>query len=132
MTGKHLRAAHLRKEQTDAERKMWILLRDRRLESLKFRRQVPMGPYVVDLFCPKRNLIIELDGGQHNESLSDEKRTAWLETRGYRILRFWNNDVLQSPEGALTVILSFTKSPSPLEGEGRGEGSTGFFNNASN
>jgi len=126
MTGKHTRAAWLRKNQTETERRLWNLLRDRRLEELKFRRQVPMGPYIVDLFCSRKGLIIELDGGQHNENPADEKRTAWLESRGYRVLRFWNNDVLKNPEGVLTALLEFVKSPSPPEGEGGGEGSTGL------
>jgi very-short-patch-repair endonuclease len=105
---------------------MWNLLRDRRLEEFKFRRQVPMGSYIVDLFCSQKGLIVELDGGQHNGSTKDEVRTAWLESRGYRVLRFWNNDVLKNQEGVLTVLLAHLRSPSPPEGEGRGEGSTGL------
>jgi len=103
---------------------MWILLRDRRLAHLKFRRQQAIGTYIVDLFCGQKRLIIELDGGQHNGSIKDEERTAWLESRGYKVLRFWNNDVLKNKEGVLTAILLVLKmAPSPLEGEGRGEGS---------
>ena len=106
---------------------MWMLLRDRRLAHLKFRRQFPIGPYFVDLFCAAKSLIIELDGGQHNENPADEKRTAWLESRGYKVIRFWNNDVFKNPEGVLTTILLALKiTPSPPEGEGRGEGSTGL------
>jgi very-short-patch-repair endonuclease len=133
MTGRHLRAAKLRQNQTDVERRMWMLLRDRRSAQLKFRRQTPIGPYIVDLFCPSKRLIVELDGGQHNGSSADEKRTAWLESHGYRVLRFWNNDVLKNPEWVLTTILLALKiSPSPPptksafadgEGEGRSEGS---------
>ena len=86
-----------------------------------------MGRYVVDLLCAQKGLIIELDGGQHNENAKDAVRTRWLESRGYRVLRFWNNDVLSNPEGVLTtVLLVLDKSPSPPEGEGRGEGSTGL------
>jgi len=125
MTVKHQRARRLRENQTDVERRMWMLLRDRRLAHLKFRRQVPIGPNIVDLFCALKRLVIELDGGQHNENADDEKRTAWLESRGYKVLRFWNNDVLKNPEGVLTTILLALKiPPSPLAGEGRGEGST--------
>ena len=112
---------------------MWMLLRDRRLEGLKFRRQVPIGPYVVDFYCSLKNLIIELDGGQHGmHSVEDGSRTDWLAARGYRVVRYWNNDLLQNPEGVLTEILGIVKPdnsnsvPSPLEGEGQGEGSTGL------
>jgi very-short-patch-repair endonuclease len=105
---------------------MWMLLRDRRLAHLKFRRQLPIGDYIVDLICLAKGLIIELDGGQHNGRTKDEERTAWLESRGYKVLRFWNNDVLKNREAVLTTILLALKlTPSPLEGEGRGEGSTG-------
>ena len=137
MTGKHIRAAALRQRQTDAERRMWMLLRDHRLAHLKFKRQQPIGNYIVDLFCAQKRLIIELDGGQHSGSIKDAERTAWLESRGYKVLRFWNNDVLKNKEGVLTAILLALKiAPSPArprmrtfvrwEGEGRGEGSTGL------
>jgi len=126
VTVKHIRARGLRQNQTDAERRMWMLLRDRRLAHLKFRRQQAIGNYFVDLFCAQKGLIIELDGGQHNGSRKDEERTAWLESRGYKVLRFWNNDVLKNKEGVLTAILLALKiAPSPPEGEGWGEGSTG-------
>jgi len=106
---------------------MWLLLRDRRLAGFKFRRQTPIGRYIVDLFCPQKGLIIELDGGQHNGSVADAKRTAWLEANHYKVLRFWNNDVLKNPDGVLTMILkALQRTPSPPEGEGRGEGSTGL------
>ena len=130
MTGKHARARGLRLNSTDAERRMWTLLRDRRLEVPKFRRQVSIGPYVVDFYCSLKNLIIELDGGQHSaQVVADEVRTAWLNAKGYRVVRYWNNEVLRNPEGVLTDILRLVKPddgnsvPSPLEGEGQGEGS---------
>jgi len=127
VTGKHIRARGLRQHQTDAERRMWLLLRDRRLAHLKFKRQEPIGRYFADLICFQKRLIIELDGGQHNENRADEKRTAWLESQNFKVLRFWNNDVLKNPDGVLTTILLALKiAPSPLAGEGRGEGSTGL------
>jgi very-short-patch-repair endonuclease len=127
VTVKKTRARQLRENQTDAERRMWTLLRDRRLAHLKFRRQVSIGRYYVDLLCLQNRLIIELDGGQHNENPDDLRRTAWLESQNFRVIRFWNNDVLKNPEGVLTAILLHLKiSPSPPAGEGRGEGSTGL------
>ena len=127
MTVKHTRARQLRQDQTEAERRMWMLLRDRCLAHLKFRRQVSIGRYFVDLLCLQKRLIIELDGGQHNENRADEKRTAWLESQNFKVIRFWNNDVLKNPGGVLTAILLELKiAPSPPAGEGRGEGSTGL------
>jgi len=127
VTGKHIRAAGLRQRQTDAERRMWMLLRDRRLAHLKFRRQQAIGNYFVDLFCAAKGLIIELDGGQHNDNPDDATRTAWLESRGYKVIRFWNNDVLKNKEGVHTaILLALKKAPSPPEGEGWGEGATGL------
>jgi very-short-patch-repair endonuclease len=95
---------------TRAERKLWYQLRDRRLAGWKFRRQVPIGPWVVDFLCKERNLIVEADGGQHCESRRDKRRDAELAREGYRVLRFWNSDILQNSEGVLTVILSTLES----------------------
>jgi len=89
------RARTLRKQLTDAERRLWQILRGRRLSSVKFRRQQPIGPFVVDFVCFERKLIIEVDGGQHAEQVSyDAERSRWFESQGYRVLRFWNNEVL--------------------------------------
>jgi len=115
-------AAHLRRDMTDAERKLWLALRDRRLDGHKFRRQSTIGPYIVDFFCAEAKLIIELDGGQHNEE-ADATRTRFLAERGYQILRFWNNEVLENFEGVLQVISeTLKKRPSsnllPQTGEG--------------
>ena len=80
----------------------------------KFKRQYPVGPYIVDFVCLEKKLVIELDGGQHAFSLmTDVKRTRYLETKGYRVMRFWNNQVLQETEAVLSVILEVMVSPSP-------------------
>ena len=88
---------------TDVERKLWFALRDRRLDGFKFRRQATIGPFIVDFLCIDARLIVELDGGQHSEGV-DAPRTAYLEAQGYRILRFWNNDVVDRFEGVLDTI----------------------------
>ena len=97
-------ARQLRQEQTDAETLMWYLLRDRRLGGHKFRRQHPIPPYTVDFYCHEAGLVIELDGGQHAESVRDAKRDAWLGQQGLRVMRFWNNQVLQETEEVLAEI----------------------------
>ena len=100
-------ARELRQRYTDAEKALWMKLRDRQIEGVKFRRQQPIGPYIVDFVSCQRNLIIEIDGGQHNEEKmteGDEQRTMRLEERGYRIMRFWNNEVLTNVEGVLERI----------------------------
>lgn len=88
----------MRKEPTEAERKLWHLLRDRRFSGFKFRRQVEIGRYIVDLVCLERRLIVEADGSQHAESAYDAERDAWIATQGFRIRRFWNADILQRPD----------------------------------
>ena len=99
------RARALRKNPTEAERSLWKHLRLRQLEGHKFRRQQPLGRYVVDFVCLEKRLIVELDGGQHaGEFDSDATRTAWLEARGFRVLRFWNHDVLRDTEAVKEVI----------------------------
>ncbi len=99
------KARQLRRVQTDAERVLWFRLRDRRLEGLKFRRQVPIDRYVVDFLCADARLVVELDGGQHAER-DETNRTAVLEAMGYLVLRFWNNDVLSNTDGVLEAILN--------------------------
>ena len=98
-------ARRLRRDATDAERRLWSALRDRRLAGYRFRRQFPIGRYIVDFACTRHKLIVEADGGQHADSQSDIRRTAWLEQQGWRVLRFWNNDVLMNTEGAVEMIL---------------------------
>jgi very-short-patch-repair endonuclease len=99
------RARALRRAMTDAERKLWYALRAHRFEGIGFRRQVPIGPYVADFASHAARLVVEVDGGQHASSAAkDTVRSDWLATRGYRVLRFWNNDVLSNLEGVLAEI----------------------------
>lgn len=99
---------------TDAERRLWTALRDRQLDRVKFRRQHPLGPYVLDFFSEELKLVVELDGGQHADSKVDAARTAWLTSRGCKVLRFWNNDVLRNLPGVLDTIRSaFPTAPHP-------------------
>ncbi|MCL6505403.1 MAG: DUF559 domain-containing protein [Bryobacteraceae bacterium] len=126
-------ARKLRREQTDAEKLMWALLRDRRLAGCKFRRQHPVEPYVVDFFCHELQLAIELDGGQHNTEEGkqhDQRRTQFLAEKGIRVLRFWNHDVLQDTDTVLQalwdMIERLKQSPSPPTPLPGGEGSKKF------
>ncbi len=99
-------ARNLRNQSTDAERLLWSRLRDRRLMGLKFRRQCPIGKYIVDFVCKERNLIIEIDGGHHQEQqVADLCRTEWLISRGFSVIRYWNNQVLQDTDSVLESIL---------------------------
>jgi very-short-patch-repair endonuclease len=98
-------ARRLRRDATDAERRLWSALRDRRLSGYRFRRQFPIGRFIVDFACTKHRLIVEADGSQHADSESDRERTAWLEEQGWRVLRFWNNDILTNTEGVVETVL---------------------------
>ena len=113
----------LRAQPTDAERNLWYHLRAGRMQGFKWRRQHPLHPYVVDFYCHRLRLVVEVDGGQHDEAV-DSLRTAALETRGLRVLRFWNHEVLQQMDSVLDAIWNAmsprTLSPSPSPG-GRGE-----------
>src|SRR5262245_12751693 len=104
------RARRLRADLTSAEHKLWYRLRDRRLAGWKFRRQVPSGRWVVDFLCKEKRVIVEVDGGEHYASERDRRRDATLARQGYRVLRFWNSDVLSNPEGVLITILSALES----------------------
>ncbi|MEW6776693.1 MAG: endonuclease domain-containing protein [Bdellovibrionota bacterium] len=98
----------LRSNPTDAERLLWRHLRRREVAGFKFRRQHPIGPYITDFICLEKKLIIEVDGGQHNETPvieRDQARAEWLESEGFRVLRFWNNEVMQNAEGVIEKIL---------------------------
>jgi very-short-patch-repair endonuclease len=117
-----IRAKTLRKNATDAERQLWRYLRKRQL-GVKFRQQQPLGHYIVDFVCFEKRLIIEIDGGQHQEQIVyDEIRTDWLKQQGYKVLRFWNNQVLYEIEAvleAINVALTIPPPPNPLpQGEG--------------
>jgi very-short-patch-repair endonuclease len=126
------RARRLRVDPTDVEKKLWRALRRDQMNGLHFRRQHPIGPYTLDFYCPEIHLCVELDGGQHNTGIhqrSDARRTAYLESQGIAVLRFWNNDVLSNLDGVLAEIarvsiqrasLDATPSPTlPLAGGGR-------------
>lgn len=101
---------------TDTEKRLWKLLRRRQFAGFRFRRQAPIGAYVVDFFCPAANLIIELDGGHHvDRAEADRRRTDYLTRAGYRVLRFWNNELNENEQGVLTIIaqaLGIDETPS--------------------
>lgn len=98
-------ARALRKNQTDVERWLWHMLRNRHLYQYKFRRQLPIEPYIVDFACLELKLIIELDGGQHaNQTEQDAQRSLFLRQRGFSVIRFWNNEVIDNAEGVLATI----------------------------
>ena len=129
------RAKTMRSEPTEAEHRLWQLLRAHRFASYKFRQQVPIDFYIADFVCFSRRLIIELDGGQHAENEADERRDDFLRSQGFRVLRIWNNELFTNEEGVLEMILTTLQLPplpnlSPARGEGlniapspaRGEG----------
>ena len=105
---------------TDAEQAMWRILRSRQLAGFKFRRQHPIGPFVVDFVCLEYKLVLELDGGHHAmQQEADAERTSYLQHLGFRVLRFWNNEVLTEMEGvAERVLATFTTTHLPLAGAG--------------
>jgi very-short-patch-repair endonuclease len=124
------RARELRRNTTEAERRLWYQLRRRQIDGHRFRRQVPLGPFVVDFACLSARLVIELDGGQHNEDANiarDAERTAWLNAQGFRVIRFWNVDVFQAIEGVWEIISAALKEsgitplPNPPPQGGREE-----------
>jgi len=108
---KRTQATTLRHALTEAEIYLWQLLRSRQISDLKFRRQVPVGPWIAGFVCFEHMLIVEADGSQYGENLHDEIRDTDLRRRGFRILRFWNNDILVNPNGVLERILSETEGP---------------------
>ena len=124
---KHDFVKSLRQNMTDAENLLWRHLRAHRLGGVKFRRQQAIGPYVVDFVHFGARVVVEADGGQHNESLADEKRDAWLTAQGFRIMRFWNNDILTDTAAVLEAVMAEVERaspspPSPPPQGGRGAG----------
>ena len=116
------RARQMRRQSTDTERALWAKLRDRRMMNCKFRRQFPIGRYIVDFVCHQYNLVIEIDGGHHAEQQDyDAVRTEWLKSQGFDVIRYWNNDVLTEMESVLESIgdalkkrgASYSPPPSP-------------------
>ena len=116
-------ARKLRKDSTDTEQRLWGHLRNRQIEGFKFRRQQPVGRYVVDFVNLERKVIIELDGGQHNLVPGDKVRDKWLRAEGYKVLRFWNNQIFDHLEGVLETIRNalLTPHPDPLPQGERGD-----------
>src|SRR5581483_1850237 len=122
----------LRRRSTDAEQQLWRLLRSRRFADVKFRRQVPIGSWIADFVSFERRLVVDADGGQHNESRADVRRDRDLMARGFRAIRYWNNDVLARPESVAEHLFdvlanspspgfapSGAQPPSPTRGEGK-------------
>ena len=108
------RARNLRRDMTEAEQRLWQMLRSRQTEGYRFRRQVPIGGFIADFVCHAARLIVEIDGGQHDPSSEAEaSRTRFLEAEGYRVLRFWNNEVLDNPEGVRAAIADALHQGSP-------------------
>ena len=130
------RARSLRTAATPAERRLWSALRNRQLEGVRFNRQVPIGPFICDFVARSPKLVIEANGGQHGDAIRyDEARTRFLETRGYKVLRFWNDEIIRNLDGVITTILNALLElsaipPLPPEWEGKsakreGEGLSG-------
>jgi very-short-patch-repair endonuclease len=110
------RARELRRNMTEAERRLWALLRRKKLAGHRFRRQAPIGPYYADFFCPRARLIIEVDGtfhGDKEQNERDEVRARWLEARGCRVIRFWNKHVFMYPDRVIDTIYGELTSPRP-------------------
>ena len=100
------RARAMRREPTEAETALWRLLRDRRLSQMKWRRQFPLGRYIVDFVCLEYRMIVECDGSQHAESPGDEARDVWLQSQDFAVLRFWNHEVLHECNNVIDTILA--------------------------
>ncbi len=126
-------AKSLRTSMTDAERRLWYRLRAHRLQGIKFKRQAVIGRYIADFVCFESKLVIEVDGGQHEGKVSDIERDRWLAQQGFRVMRFWNNEVLHNTDAVISRILEVIGDPvgpspgtplrgappSPTRGEGK-------------
>ena len=113
-------AQSLRNNATPAERNLWHHLNKRQLYGHKFSRQMPIGPFICDFLCREAKLVIEVDGGQHCESRRDLSRTAFLEGQGFRVIRFWNNEIFGNIEGVIeTIALALTECPPPAPSRAR-------------
>ena len=132
-----VRARAMRRKPTDAELALWRLLRNKRLDGWKWKRQQPLGPYIVDFVCFEARLIVEADGSQHIDSASDAVRDGWLRSQDFRLMRFFNNAILAESDSVLTAILAALTasvgasspvecSPSPQPSPARGEGEEGL------
>lgn len=119
-TEKTAQARVLRRNPTHAEDQLWLRLRRQQLGGWQFRRQHPIGPYIADFACLKAMLVVELDGGQHCDSASDRTRDHYMQSIGWRVLRFWNNESLKNPEGVLSTIQSILDTPTPTLPRKRG------------
>jgi len=131
------RAREMRSKPTDAERRLWSMLRDRRMPVFKFKRQCVIDPYIVDFVCFECRLIVETDGSQHADNHYDQRRDRYLRSEGFSVLRFWNNDVLHNPAGVFDAIHAALTTPhppkpvawvppSPARGEGLSGASDGY------
>jgi len=110
-------ARQLRLSQTEVEKRLWYRIRNRQINACKFRRQAVIGRYIVDLACFEHQLVIELDGGQHASTTEDDsRRTAWLNSQGFAVLRFWNNDVIENMDGVLYRIAEALNRPASVVG----------------
>ena len=112
----------MRSGATPAEHRLWQILRAKRFDGYKVKRQLPIDHYIADFLCPAARLIVEVDGGQHADNSRDAHRDVYLRAQGFRILRFWNNDLLDNEEGVLTAIMNALESPLPNPSPARGEG----------
>src|SRR3989344_2409125 len=121
-------AKKLRKEMTEAEKTLWYILQSKNLRGLKFRRQESIGQYIVDFVCFSKKLVIELDGGQHAEVSQhrDIIRDSWLKSQGFKVIRFWNNEVLNNRDGVVEEIIKYL-SPSPISPPIKGGGKSSFL-----
>jgi very-short-patch-repair endonuclease len=118
------RAKAMRSAPTEAEHRLWQILRAKRLAGYKFKRQMPLDRYIVDFICLAHRLVIEADGGQHSEN-ADARRDAYIRSQGFHILRFWNDEIFTNEDGVTTAILDALSTPLPNPSPARGEGLEG-------